>query len=114
MKKYIGIAAVMILTAGIGHAGDSFGIAIGPHGFDLHFGSYYGAWLPPPPPPPPVYGYYGGWWAPYYSWGRPRGAWNGPRWDRRPAYRAPGHFPHHDGWGWRDHHRPHYPRDRRR
>ena len=46
MKKILGIAAILILTAGISHAGDSFSIVIGPHGFGFFISGDHGRWQP--------------------------------------------------------------------
>ena len=46
MKKILGIAAILVLTAGISHAGDSFSIVIGPHGFGFSISGDHGRWQP--------------------------------------------------------------------
>ena len=67
MKKSLFVVALLILTAGVSYAGDSFSIVIGPGGFGFQFGAAFGPWLPPPPPPPR---FFTGWW-PLPFWGRP-------------------------------------------
>ena len=49
MKKIIGIAAILVLIAGISHAGDSFSIVIGPHGFGFQISGGHLHWQPKHP-----------------------------------------------------------------
>jgi hypothetical protein len=77
MKKSLILVGLLILTAGVSYAGDSFSIVIGPGGFGLSFGGAFGLWPPPPPPPPP--GFFAGWRALPY-WGRP------PHWKSSPHH----------------------------
>jgi len=103
MKKMLGIAVILILSAGICHAGDAFSIAVGPGGFGLYIGSDYGGWHPRPPGPPPGYYAYG--WPPPFRWNRPYWKRHPPRGryfrTLPPRYHQPppGHFrpPGHPG-----------------